>query len=46
MACATGIVSSGGVTNFFPSVVNTLGFNKLDTLLLTAPPYLLAVITV
>lgn len=46
MACATGIVSSGGVTNFFPSVVNTLGFNSLNTLLLTAPPYLLAVITV
>jgi len=46
MICATGIVSSGGVTNFFPSVVATLGFNSLDTLLLTAPPYLLAVCTV
>lgn len=46
MTCATGIVSSGGVTNFFPSVVATLGFNSLDTLLLTAPPYLLAVCTV
>jgi hypothetical protein len=46
MITATGIVSSGGVTNFFPSVVATLGFNSLDTLLLTAPPYLLAVITV
>ena len=46
MVCATGIVSSGGVTNFFPSVVATLGFNSLDTLLLTAPPYLLAVCTV
>jgi MFS family permease len=38
------IVSSASVTNFFPSVVQTLGFNKIDTLLLTAPPYVLAVI--
>ncbi|KAK4542676.1 hypothetical protein LTR36_006248 [Oleoguttula mirabilis] len=40
-----GIVSSGSVTNFFPSVVKTLGYGNIDTLLLTAPPYVLAVIT-
>lgn len=34
------------VTNFFPSVVKTLGYSTIKTLLLTAPPYLLAVITV
>lgn len=39
-----GIVSSASVTNFFPTVVKTLGFNNIDTLLLTAPPYVLAVI--
>lgn len=42
----TGIVSTGSVTNFFPSVTATLGFNKIHTLLLTAPPYVLAVICV
>lgn len=26
--------------NFFPAVVNTLGFDQVNTLLLTAPPYL------
>ena len=40
-----GIVAAGSVTNFFPSVVKTLGYNNIDTLLLTAPPYVLAVIT-
>ncbi|KAJ1326714.1 MFS transporter ACS family allantoate permease [Microdochium nivale] len=39
------IVASGTVTNFFPAVVNTLGYNDVTTLLLTAPPYVLAVIT-
>ena len=39
------IVGSASVTNFFPSVVKTLGFGDVETLLLTAPPYLLAVIT-
>ncbi|KAI1332832.1 MFS general substrate transporter [Xylariaceae sp. FL0255] len=39
-----GIVSSGGVTNFLPTVVKTLGYNDVDTLLLTSPPYILAVI--
>ncbi|EHY55003.1 MFS-type transporter efuF [Exophiala dermatitidis] len=30
--------------NFFPSVVQTLGFRRMDTLLLTAPPYLVAIL--
>lgn len=38
------IVSSASVTNFFPTVVETLNYNKITTLLLTAPPYCLAVI--
>lgn len=41
-----GIVASGSVTNFFPSVVKTLGFSNIDSLLLTAPPYVVAVIAV
>jgi len=44
MIMLLGIVSSASVTNFFPSVVKTLGYNNLDTLLLTAPPYVLAMI--
>ncbi|KAI1765161.1 MFS general substrate transporter [Hypoxylon sp. FL1150] len=39
-----GIVSSGSVTNFFPAVVKTLGYNNVNTLLLTCPPYVLTVI--
>ncbi|CCT61143.1 hypothetical protein IAQ61_005038 [Plenodomus lingam] len=39
------IVSSASVTNFFPTVVKTLGYDNIKTLLLTAPPYVLAVIT-
>lgn len=39
------IVSSGSVTNFFPTVVETLNYNKITTLLLTSPPYVLAVLT-
>ncbi|KAH9906848.1 major facilitator superfamily domain-containing protein [Xylariomycetidae sp. FL2044] len=39
-----GIVASGSVTNFFPAVVKTLGYNNVNTLLLTSPPYVLAVI--
>ena len=38
------IGSSSSVTNFFPTVVATLGYNKIISLLLTTPPYLLAVI--
>jgi hypothetical protein len=30
----------GSASNFFPTIVNSLGFNATDTLLLTAPPYL------
>jgi len=45
MVMVTGIVSSGSVTNFFPTVVKTLGYGTIPTLLLTAPPYVLAVIT-
>ena len=33
------------MTNFFPTVVATLGYSNVNTLLLTAPPYLLGVIT-
>ncbi|ESZ98468.1 MFS transporter [Sclerotinia borealis F-4128] len=40
-----GIVAAGSVTNFFPTVVATLNYNKIQSLLLTAPPYVLAVIT-
>lgn len=29
----------GSIANFFPSIVNTLGYNHYETLLLTAPPY-------
>ncbi|KAA6412207.1 MAG: MFS transporter [Lasallia pustulata] len=39
------IVASGSVTNFFPTVVATLGYGKIDSLLLTAPPYVLCVMT-
>ncbi|KAF2396352.1 pantothenate transporter liz1 [Trichodelitschia bisporula] len=45
MAMLTGIVSAGSVTNFFPTVVKTLNYGTIPTLLLTAPPYILAVIT-
>jgi len=41
-----GINSAAGVTNFFPSVVKTLGFGSITTLLLTAPPYFLGVFLV
>lgn len=37
------IVASGTVTNFFPTVVKTLKYSDVNTLLLTAPPYVLAV---
>ncbi|KAI1643725.1 MFS general substrate transporter [Daldinia loculata] len=40
-----GINASGSVTNFFPAVVKTLGYSNVITLLLTCPPYVLAVIT-
>ena len=34
--------SANGFKNFFPSVVRTLGFSPVITLVLTCPPYLLA----
>ncbi|GME25154.1 Pantothenate transporter [Neofusicoccum parvum] len=45
MGLLFGIVSAGSVTTFFPSVVETLGYGTVETLLLTAPPYVLAVLT-
>lgn len=38
-------VASGTVTNLFPTVVKTLGYSNVDSLLLTVPPYILAVLT-
>jgi MFS family permease len=35
-------LASNGFKNFFPSVVQTLGFNRTITLALTCPPYLIA----
>ena len=29
----------GSIANFFPTIVATLKYNSIDTLLLTAPPY-------
>ncbi|KAK6539869.1 hypothetical protein TWF694_008708 [Orbilia ellipsospora] len=46
MALVTCIVASGSITNFFPIVVGTLGYGKIQTLLLTTPPYVLATIVV
>lgn len=43
MICLLGIVSAASVTNFFPTVVKTLGYSNMISLLLTAPPYVLAV---
>ncbi|CAK1361795.1 putative transporter [Cercospora beticola] len=43
MLMLLGVVSAASVTNFFPTVVQTLGYSKTNTLLLTAPPYVLAV---
>ncbi|OBR07347.1 Pantothenate transporter liz1 [Colletotrichum higginsianum IMI 349063] len=39
------IVASGSITNFFPTVVQTLGYSPVVSLLLTCPPYVLCVIT-
>ncbi|KAJ5729718.1 uncharacterized protein N7483_004226 [Penicillium malachiteum] len=41
-----GCTSAGAVTTFFPSVMAGLGRNKIDTLLLTTPPYLIGTIVV
>ncbi|EME85510.1 uncharacterized protein MYCFIDRAFT_88541 [Pseudocercospora fijiensis CIRAD86] len=45
MVMLLGIVSAASVTNFFPTVVQTLGYSNIISLLLTAPPYVLAVFT-
>ena len=45
MAMIFGFVASGTVTNLFPTVVGTLGYSDVISLLLTVPPYVLAVIT-
>lgn len=37
-------VSSSTVTNLFPTIVSTLGYPPTPSLLLTAPPYILAVL--
>ena len=43
MVLIFGIVASGTVTNLFPTVVATLGYSDVISLLLTVPPYVLAV---
>lgn len=35
-------LSANGFKNFFPSVIQTLGFGEIPTLMLTCPPYLIA----
>lgn len=45
MVLLFGFVASGTVTNLFPTVVATLGYSDVDSLLLTVPPYILAVVT-
>lgn len=45
MALLFGFVASGTVTNLFPTVVATLKYSDVNSLLLTVPPYVLAVIT-
>lgn len=45
MAIAFGFVAAGTVTNLFPTVVATLGYSDVNSLLLTVPPYVLAVVT-
>jgi hypothetical protein len=32
----------GSIANFFPTIVKTLGYSSINTLLLTAPPYVFA----
>ncbi|PLB53912.1 MFS general substrate transporter [Aspergillus steynii IBT 23096] len=39
-----GAVSSGTINNFFPTVVGSLGKDRIHTLLLTVPPYILSCI--
>ena len=39
------LVAACGVTNFFPTFVGTLGYSRVKTLCMTAPPYCCAVVT-
>ncbi|KAI4851198.1 MFS transporter [Aureobasidium sp. EXF-8845] len=39
-----GLNTAASFTNFFPTIVKTLGYNKTQTLLLSAPPYVFAAI--
>lgn len=41
----TGNVTAASITAFFPSVVGTLNYPPVTTLLLTSPPYVLGIIT-
>ncbi|OCF61388.1 nicotinamide mononucleotide permease [Kwoniella mangroviensis CBS 10435] len=45
-ACLQANYIAASVTNFFPVVVNTLGFNRTITLAITCPPYVLCCIAV
>ncbi|KAH8892306.1 putative MFS transporter [Thozetella sp. PMI_491] len=45
MAILFCMIFSASVTNFFPSVVATLGYNQVTSLLLTVPPYALGLLT-
>lgn len=45
LATLYGISTTASVTNFFPSVVATLGYSRTITYVLTAPPFLLSVVT-
>lgn len=42
--CMAMCQAMGSTNNFFPSIVQTLGYNKINTMLLTAPPAILAAI--
>jgi len=45
MVMIFGIIASSTVTNFFPTVVATLDYSNVISLLLTAPPYVLCFVT-
>ncbi|KAJ8068558.1 hypothetical protein OCU04_002273 [Sclerotinia nivalis] len=46
LATIYGFTSAGTVTTLFPSVVQGLGRSNIETLLLTTPPYLIAVVAI
>ncbi|RKF53669.1 MFS transporter prlL [Golovinomyces cichoracearum] len=45
MVLIYGFAASSSVVTFFPTVVKTLNYNRVKTLLLTTPPFALAVVT-